>query len=54
MAIESNTSPTIEVEEQVGASERKKKVTEKCLIFENLIKKHVSQDLVERTNKATH
>ena len=46
-------SPTIEEEEHVGASE-KNKVTEKCLIFEKLIKENDSQELVKRINKATH
>ena len=53
MAIESNMSPTIEVEEQVGASENNK-VTEKCLIFEKLLKENDSQELVKKINKATH
>ena len=53
MATESNMSPTTEVEEQVGASE-KNKVTEKCLIFEKLIKENDSQELVKRIPEATH
>ena len=38
---------------QVDASE-KNKVTEKCLIFEKLIKENDSHELVKRINKATH
>ena len=34
--------------------QKKNKVTEKCFIFEKLIKENDSQELVKRINKATH